>query len=74
MQLHNLHNNNDIDDNKNSTEVITLIYLKYKLYTNINTNIFIHPIMSVEYICYNKRLQKYSINHLAKSWLFLFLK
>lgn len=55
MQQHNLHNNIDID-NKNSREVITLIYLKYKLYTNINTNIFIHPIMSVKYICYDKRL------------------
>lgn len=48
MQQHNLHNNNDIDNKKNSTEVITLLYLKYKLYTNINTNIFIHPVMSVE--------------------------
>lgn len=74
MQQHNLHNNNDIDDNKNSTEVITLIYLKYKLYHNktLQCNIFIHPIMSIEYICNNKRLQKYSINHLAKSCCFYF--
>lgn len=67
MQQHNLHNNIDID-NKNSREVITLIYLKYKLYTNINTHIFIYPIMSVKYICYNKRLSA-----IIKDYKFFFL-